>query len=127
MMLRSSSGDPTLIAWVARDSDDLGYDIEDRRKAESSFVEVKGSRSTNVVFNITENEWQVARRTGPRYVLHFWGGIDLNRPPLVEFGQLRGAGYPIVVPNLAAELAKAGWSMVATNWRVQMNTTINSP
>jgi len=118
MLLRSGVADPTRIAWVARDSDQLGYDVENRTTTPRHFVEVKGSRGTSIGFNLTENEWGRAKDLGPQYSLYFWGAIELSRPPLVDYGILRALGYPIVFVDLAATLALAGWTMTATNWKV---------
>jgi len=120
MLLRAEARDPTLIAWVARDSDALGYDVEDRRSLPRRAIEVKGSRGTEVGFNLTAREWEKARELGASYHLHFWGSIDLNTSPLVEYSSLRAAGYPLVYPDLATELDGHQWTITATNWRVSL-------
>jgi uncharacterized protein DUF3883 len=116
--LRSSASDPTRIAWVAKDTDSLGYDIEDRSVRPYRAVEVKGSRSKEVAFIVSAKELDKANELGPRYFLHFWGGIDLNRPVDREYTALLSSGYPLILSDLAAELRSATWLMTPDSWRV---------
>lgn len=105
------------IFWVARDSDSLGWDVEDRSMNPYRCIEVKGRRETEVLFYLSENEWSKAQTLGPNYEVQFWGGIDLMLEPAVEYSKLRASGYPIVITNLAAELRNT-LEAVAVNWRI---------
>jgi len=107
----------TSIFWVARDSDSLGWDVEDRSMNPYRCIEVKGRRETEVLFYLSENEWSKAQTLGPNYEVQFWGGIDLMIDPAVEYSKLRASGYPIVITNLAAELRNT-LEAVAVNWRI---------
>lgn len=64
---------------VARDNETLGFDIEDEN--EDHLIEVKGSVSTEVQFYLSANEYSVMHDNPERYFIHFWGGIDLSKPP----------------------------------------------
>lgn len=105
------------IFWVARDSDTFGWDVEDRSVTPYRCIEVKGRRESDVVFYLSENEWNKAHELGPNYELHFWGGIDLSVEPSVEYSSLRAGGYPLVINNLAQELLHT-WEAVSVNWRI---------
>ena len=48
------------IFWVAKDSDELGWDVEDRSVTPHRCIEVKGRRDDEVVFFLSDNEWQKA-------------------------------------------------------------------
>ncbi len=109
--------DPSLIVWVSRDSDGFGYDVEDRSDALTRCIEVKGRREADVVFYISDNEWQKAQELGARYEVHFWGGIDLSVEPAIEYSALRANGYPVVIQNFAAEVG-VNWEAVPVKWRV---------
>lgn len=111
------------IFWVARDSDALGWDVEDRSVTPHKCIEVKGSRESDVVFYLSENEWNKAQALGANYEVQFWGGIDLAIEPATEYSILRANGYPFVISNLSAELGR-NWQAVAVNWRI---TPIVSP
>jgi len=68
-----------------------GYDVESFEGRENSlhynrFIEVKGSRGSDVRFFWSQNEMEVARKLGDQYIICFQGGVDLknavvkNRP-----------------------------------------------
>jgi hypothetical protein len=99
--------EPSTIAWVARDDDTLGYDIEDRSKLPHRRIEVKGSGGRRTRFYLSDNEWRKAHDWPDNYEVHFWGGIDLNRSTSEEYQVLRTDGYPTVFANVPA-LLKAG-------------------
>lgn len=110
---------PYLIAWVARDDDSLGYDVEDRSTTPVRCIEVKGRRDDSVVFFLTDNEWEKAGRLGESYEVHFWGRIDLNRDPAVEYKALRELGYPCVYRNFS-RTATDLFDMQAVKWRFEL-------
>jgi len=116
---RGQAKDPTEIAWVAEDSDYLGWDIEDRSADPVRRVEVKGSRNRDPIFYLSENEMKKAHTHGANYEVHFWGEIDLNREEPIEYAALRAVGYPLVIPNIAAEIASGEWDATAVQWRIQ--------
>jgi hypothetical protein len=105
------------IFWVARDSDSLGWDVEDRSTTPYRYIEVKGRRESDLVFYLSDNEWTKAQALGPNYEVQFWGEIDLTLDPGVEYARLRASGYPIVITNLAAELGTT-LKAVAVNWKI---------
>ncbi len=105
------------IFWVSRDSDSLGWDVEDRSVFPYRCIEVKGSRESDVVLYLSENEWNKAHELGNKYEIHFWGGIDLTTEPKLEYSNLRASGYPIIINNLAIGLGK-DWQAVAVRWRI---------
>jgi hypothetical protein len=81
-------------------------------------IEIKGSSSSKLEFFITKNEWKVAAAYPERYVVQFWGSIDLRRPMGAEYPALRSAGYPIELPSLI-QLIDAGVLDAHPNeWRV---------
>ena len=104
-LLRLESESPTSIVWVARDDQGLGYDIEDNSAEQVRRVEVKGSQGKAIRFLLTAHEHDVAHQNPSSYEVHFWGDINLNRSPDVEFSMLRGQGFPLRFENLAACLA----------------------
>ena len=116
---RSRAGNPSSIFWVARDADDLGWDVEDRSNTPLRRIEVKGRRDRDVVFFLSENEWAKAREFGKDYEIHFWGEIDLQREPGVEYAVLRAAGYPLVIIDLAGEIRDGQWTADPVRWRVR--------
>lgn len=63
---RSRIANPSVIAWVARESDTLGWDVEDRSVTPHRCVEVKGRRDGEVIFYLSENEWRRAHELGGR-------------------------------------------------------------
>ena len=105
------------IFWVSRDSDLLGWDVEDRSVFPHRCIEVKGSRESDAVFYLSENEWNKAHELGVKYEIHFWGGIDLTTEPTLEYSSLRASGYPIIINNLVIGLGK-DWQAVAVRWRI---------
>lgn len=121
---RTKVGDPSKIIWVARDSDTMGWDIEDRSKEPRRYIEVKGRRDDDVVFFLSNNEWAKAHELGERYEIHFWGEIDLKREPAVEYAELRAAGYPVIVRNLPARLAEKRCEANPDRWRVAVLTGV---
>lgn len=110
---------PSQIYWVARDSDTLGWDVEDRANVPHRLIEVKGSRDLKPVFYLSENEWNKAHQFGPAYEVQFWGEVDLGRAPAIEFTALRTAGYPVVITNIASAIASGIWTATAVRWRVE--------
>ncbi len=62
---RSRPGiEPSRIAWVSRDSDTLGWDVEDRSATTYRRIQVKGSREVETPFYPSENEFYRAREYG---------------------------------------------------------------
>jgi len=117
--------DPTSIAWVARDSDSLGYDVEDRTQHPSRCIEVKGSREASPIFFLSENEWRRATELGSRYEVQFWGEIDLGREPSIEYPILRSAGYPIVIPNIVVAVREGLWRATSVRWKIEPKELVN--
>jgi hypothetical protein len=119
---RTNTQEPSKIIWVARDSDELGWDIEDRSTQPVRCIEVKGRRDEDIVFFLSENEWAKAQSLGPRHELHFWGGIDLRREPATEYAALRAAGYPVILKNLIEKVADGSYDATAVRWRIKPAT-----
>ena len=115
---RSEVQDPSAIAWVAKDSDSLGWDIEDRTGTPYRRIEVKGSRGESPVFFLSENEWKQASFHGSHYEVQFWGNIDLQREEPSEYASLRAIGFPIVLTNICEKVASGEWSATPTQWRI---------
>lgn len=115
---RLGAADPSTIAWVARDSDTLGWDVEDRTEVPLRRIEVKGSRDKEPVFFLSDNEWKKAAEHAAGYEIHFWGGIDLSRQPAEEFQMLRTLGFPVVVTGIIDQVARGVWCADAIRWRV---------
>lgn len=111
--------DPSLIAWVARDSDTLGWDVEDRSVAACRRIEVKGSQGAEMRFYLSENELTKAREHGENYEVQFWGGIDLQAPIYPELQRLVQSGYPRVYRNPAALIDSGGLLATPVRWRVE--------
>ena len=120
--------DPSQVFWVARDSDSLGWDIEDRSCEPRRCIEVKGSRNSEVLFFLSENEWVKATELRDTYEVHFWGGIDLARDPAVEYASLMAAGYPLIIKDLPARTMEGKWDATAVSWRItpRRNTSLPS-
>lgn len=97
--------DSSTIRWVARDDESLGYDVEDNSVSPQRRIEVKASSWSEPRFFLSANEWEVAHCHGEHYEIHFWGTIDLNRPPPDEYSRLRAAGYPIIFLNVSQQIA----------------------
>lgn len=123
---RTRISDPSSIVWVARDSDNLGWDVEDRSVTPHRCIEVKGRRDVDVTFYFSDNEWTKAQELGPLYEVQFWGGIDLARVPAMEYAALRAAGYPLVIENFATQLAAGRWKAIPIRWRVSQRDSTNS-
>lgn len=107
------------IWWVARETDSLGWDIEDHSIDPTRCIEAKGRRDRDVVFFLSANEWNKAQELGPLYEIHFWGGISLDQDPVREYAELVDAGYPLVIQDASAELSSSRWVLEATQWRVR--------
>jgi hypothetical protein len=105
------------IFWVAKDSDDLGWDIEDRSVFPHRCIEVKGRRDDEVIFFLSDNEWQKAAILGSRYEVHFWGAIDLGCDPASEYARLRANGYPLIINNISSQIG-VQWEATAVRWRI---------
>jgi hypothetical protein len=116
--LRLSGASSPKLTWVALDDESLGYDIEDRTAGDLRRVEVKGSEQQKVRFFLSENEHRVAHADPETYAVHFWGDINLNRNPNVEFNVLRSRGFPVVFDNLADHLADGRLDATPTKFRV---------
>jgi hypothetical protein len=116
---RTNAHEPSKIIWVAQDSDELGWDIEDRSTQPVRCIEVKGRRDEEILFFLSENEWAKAQALGPRHELHFWGGIDLRRQPATEYALLRAAGYPVVLRNVIERVADGSYEATAVRWRIK--------
>lgn len=115
---RREARDPSAIAWVAKDSDSFGWDIEDRAATPYRRIEVKGSRGTKPVFYLTSNEWKQAEIHGPNYEIQFWGNIDLQREEPSEYDALRTAGFPLVLPNIWDKVESGKWEATPVQWRI---------
>jgi len=112
-------GDSSAVVWVARDSDSLGYDVEDRSSNPSRCIEVKGRSDRDEIFFFSDNEMNKANSLGTRYEVHFWGAIDLRRDPGTEYAALRAEGYPLVIPDFPEALARGEWSANPVRWRIE--------
>jgi hypothetical protein len=115
---RLTADDASLIAWVSRDDQGLGYDLEDRTPAAPRVIEVKGSGGNAVRFYLSANEYRRAEQYAEKYEVQFWGGIDLQRPPQSEFQALRGMGYPRLFHNVAELIANGSLIALPEVWRV---------
>ena len=122
--IRLGSERPSAVAWVARDDEGLGYDIEDRSTGETHRVEVKGSQRREVRFFLSAHEHQVAHHDPSNYDIHFWGEINLNRDPNSEFSMLRERGFPRIFEDLAAHLADQRLAAVPTKYRVTLGPAV---
>ncbi|MGE0761099.1 MAG: DUF3883 domain-containing protein [Pirellulaceae bacterium] len=120
---RSRATDRNRIHWVARDADDLGWDVEDRSTTPVRRIEVKGSRDRREMFFLSENEWKKANNYGDTYFVHLWGAIDLDREPAVEYAALRAEGYPVEIQNPAKAISDGAWIATSTRWRVERSAT----
>jgi hypothetical protein len=115
---RVSATSSSYIVWVARDDDNLGYDIEDRGTTPRRRVEVKGSGGREPRFFMSDNEWRQAHKEPSTYEVQFWGGIDLNRPAADEYTLLREQGYPTVFADLPTLVARGGLQAHPDRWRI---------
>jgi hypothetical protein len=118
LQFERTKSNPASIIWVARDTDSLGYDIEDRSRDELRCIEVKGRRDGEIIFFLSENEWNTAQRLGLSYEIHFWGEINLSTEPAIEYSALREAGYPIIFTNPASQIGSR-ISATAVRWRME--------
>ena len=118
---RSEAHDASAIAWVAKDSDSLGWDIEDRTAAPYRRIEVKGSRGESPVFFLSENEWKQAAIHGSSYEVQFWGNIDLQREESSEYASLRAIGFPIIISNIRDRITSGEWAATPVQWRIAKN------
>lgn len=101
---QEGASDPLRVQWVALDDDSLGYDIRNAATSPERCIEVKGSQGQEVRFFLSSNEWEVGHSLGDDYEIHFWGGISLRRPRVIEYRELREEGYPLVFRSLARAL-----------------------
>lgn len=116
---RARAADRNRIHWVARDADDLGWDVEDRSTNPVRRIEVKGSRDRREMFFLSDNEWKRANEHGNNYIVHFWGAIDLTRKVSLEYAALRAEGYPVEIQNPAQAISDGGWIATPTRWRIE--------
>jgi len=126
LQFESSRVPLSLLTWASQDSDSLGYDIEDRSQQPSRLIEVKGKRDQSILFYISENQLKRATLAGDRYEVHFWGNIDLSTDPEIEYCQLRDAGYPFVIRDIAGNIGTE-WCLEPVEWRVTPIVHANSP
>jgi len=126
LQMERSLSNPSQIIWVSRDTDALGYDIEDRRGAQLRCIEVKGRRDRDVIFFLSENEWTKAESLKEQYEIHFWGGIDLSSDPAIEYAGLRAAGYPIVFRDPVQSLSSR-LKATPVKWRLELNSSLEDP
>ena len=117
----SEAQNPSAIAWVAKDSDCLGWDIEDRTATPYRRIEVKGSGGENPVFFLSENEWKQASIHGSNYEVQFWGNINLQREEPSEYASLRAIGFPILISNIRDKVASGEWAATPVQWRIAKN------
>lgn len=110
------------IFWVSRDSDSLGWDVEDRSLVPVRCIEVKGRRDAEVLFYLSDNEWKKAQKLGSSFEIQFWGEIELTTEPSIEYSNLRARGYPIIISNFASEVG-TNWQAVPVSWKI---TRLNS-
>lgn len=106
------------IVWVARDDDNLGYDIEDRSTNPRRRIEVKASGEATVRFFLSENEWRKSREDPSTYEIQFWGVIDLATNPADEFKRLRDRGFPLVFSDIPSLLGNGQLQATPAKWRV---------
>jgi Domain of unknown function (DUF3883) len=108
------------VRHVSRDAGDgFGYDVEVAASQTPRLVEVKGSRSPRLAFFITRRELETAEHNVDSYELHFWGRIDLSRPPGDEYSALRSLNYPVVITKVAETITGEGWIKQPQSWRVE--------
>ncbi|WP_195167530.1 protein NO VEIN domain-containing protein [Mycobacteroides abscessus] len=115
---RLRASDESSIVWVARDDQNLGYDIEDRATTPRRRIEVKASGGRDVAFLLSDNEWRRAHENPASYEIQFWGGVDLHRDAADEYTQLRADGYPLSLTDLPRLVSKNVFSAQPTKWRV---------
>ena len=123
-LLRLESRFPASIVWVSRDDEGLGYDIEDGSTGQVHRVEVKGSQGNDIRFMLTAHEHHVAHQDPSSYKVHFWGEINLNRSPDIEFNMLRERGFPLRFDDLAAHLADDKLQATPTKYLVTRHARV---
>jgi hypothetical protein len=109
-----------LIAWVSRDSDSFGYDIE-VRSAPVRRIEVKGSAGKEVQFHLSTNEYDVAQLHGANYEIQFWGDIRMQSDPVEEFERLIKAGYPVRISDPVSTLSAPPWVIKPSQYQVSLD------
>lgn len=114
------------VAWVSRDDDGLGYDIE-VAGTPTRRIEVKGSAGPDVIFYLTAREHEVAARFGAAYEVQFWGTVDLKSDPRVDYERLRAAGYPIRIAAPLTALQGEPWSMIPDRYKVSSSVRVGAP
>jgi hypothetical protein len=120
MLERSRAISPQSIVWVSRETDSLGWDIEDQSFVPPRRIEVKGSRGSRVRFHLTEKELKAALDDSTSYEVQFWGDIDLNVPVTASYLRLREIGYPICFEGFARNLEDNRWAVRATEWALEL-------
>lgn len=118
---------PGSILHVSGDSDRYGYDVEDRSEHPPVAIEVKGSAHDSLAFYLSANELGVARRLGGKYLLHFWGGVDLRRHMVAEYSVLRASGYPQILVDPASMIDDGRLLIYPSSWRVEADETSARP
>jgi hypothetical protein len=113
----SHVGAREIIAWVSRDSDSFGYDIE-VQSVPARRIEVKGSAGRDIRFYLSTNEYRVAQLHGANYEIHFWGDIRMQSDPVEEFERLIKAGYPVRIIDPASTLSAAPWVIKPSQYQV---------
>lgn len=115
---RLRASDESSIVWVARDDQNLGYDLEDRATTPRRRIEVKASGGTDVAFLLSDNEWRKAHESPGSFEIQFWGGVDLQRDVAEEYTQLRAEGYPLLFTHLPNLVSAGLLSAQPTKWRI---------
>src|SRR5207245_1179231 len=111
---------PSHIAWVAKDSDTIGWDVEDRSVGACRRIEVKGSEGGETRFYLSENELKKAREHGESYEVQFWGESDRQASVYPELQRLKQAGYPRIYKDPATLIDKGALLSTPVRWRVQL-------
>ena len=124
---RSDAQDPSAIAWVAKDSDSLGWDIEDRTVTPYRRIEVKGSSKGSPVFYLSENELKQASIHGSNYEVQFWGNIDLKLEEPSEYASLRATGFPVVLSDIWDKINAGEWTATPVQWRLEKSEDTGFP
>lgn len=119
--------DSSMIRWVAKDNEGLGYDVEDISVYPHRRIEVKASTSSEIRFFLSANEWEMAHYYGEHYEIHFWGGIDLNRVLAEEYSRLRAIGYPLIYQDVAKHLEEDLLNAIPTQYVVKPLTLGSEP
>lgn len=82
---KSLHDEASRIKHVSTTNVGIGYDIASFRQRTPSmkhdrFIEVKARKHTLNSFIMSHNEIQVAKKLRSAYVIHFWNGLEYNRP-----------------------------------------------